>query len=240
LKLTLAAAPGGVLVQALAALGAGLADPLTVVVTWPGGQRVVAGSGEIREQFGGFELASAPGAFTQTHTAGAAALYQAALAWLAPAAGGALLDLYSGAGALALQATAGFAPVLAVEAAGPAVAAGRRAAAAAGVAVKFVRADARQAVARLAAAGERFPAVVANPPRTGLHRQIPAGLARLGVQRLAYISCDPGTLARDLGRLAACGFATMSVTPFDLFPQTAQVEALACLQGGRPGAPRGS
>ncbi|HKQ98791.1 MAG TPA: hypothetical protein VJV75_13015, partial [Candidatus Polarisedimenticolia bacterium] len=52
--------------------------------------------------------------------------------------------------------------------------------------------------------------------------------------RIVYVSCDPGTLARDLGALTAAGWRLLRITPFDLFPQTEHLEAVAVL-GGREG-----
>jgi 23S rRNA (uracil1939-C5)-methyltransferase len=70
--------------------------------------------------------------------------------------------------------------------------------------------------------------VVANPPRTGMDGRVAAALERLGPARLVYVSCDPATLARDLGRLP--GFRLGPVRAFDLFPQTAHVETVAVLE----------
>ncbi|UCD25775.1 MAG: class I SAM-dependent RNA methyltransferase [Gemmatimonadota bacterium] len=77
-------------------------------------------------------------------------------------------------------------------------------------------------------------AIVVNPPRAGVDSGVArfvenwAGVARAGVQRLAYVSCDPATLARDLGRMPSLHIR--SVTAFDLFPHTAHVETLALLE----------
>jgi 23S rRNA (uracil1939-C5)-methyltransferase len=70
--------------------------------------------------------------------------------------------------------------------------------------------------------------VIANPPRTGMDARVTEALARLGPSRLVYISCDPATLARDLGRLP--GFRLAGMRAFDLFPQTAHVETVALLE----------
>jgi 23S rRNA (uracil1939-C5)-methyltransferase len=70
--------------------------------------------------------------------------------------------------------------------------------------------------------------VIANPPRTGMDGRVTQALERLGPSRLVYISCDPATLARDLGRLP--GFRVARVRAFDLFPQTAHVETVAVLE----------
>ena len=71
--------------------------------------------------------------------------------------------------------------------------------------------------------------VIADPPRTGLGRGVAERLAALGAARIAMISCDPATLARDLAALVARGCVIDRITPFDLFPQTAHVEAVAWL-----------
>ena len=76
-------------------------------------------------------------------------------------------------------------------------------------------------------------AVIVNPPRAGLAKAVTARLNQWGAARpdarLAYVSCDPATLARDLMRLSA--FSLGPVTAYDLFPQTAHVEVLASLRG---------
>jgi 23S rRNA (uracil1939-C5)-methyltransferase len=79
--------------------------------------------------------------------------------------------------------------------------------------------------------------VLLDPPRTGA-RAVLAALSRLAPQRLLYISCHPGSLARDLGVLVhEQGFALAAAGVVDMFPHTAHVESLALLTaGGRRGA----
>jgi len=75
-------------------------------------------------------------------------------------------------------------------------------------------------------------AVVLNPPRTGLGSQVTQWLNRWSVksgERVAYVSCDPATLARDIARMPR--LAVTALTAYDLFPQTAHVETLALLEG---------
>lgn len=69
--------------------------------------------------------------------------------------------------------------------------------------------------------------VITNPPRTGMDERVTAALDTAAPSRIVYISCDPATLARDLGRLQ--GFRLRSALAFDLFPQTAHVETVAVL-----------
>jgi len=103
----------------------------------------------------------------------------------------------------------------------------RAAAAANGLAnARFVAGDAA-AQLRLV---ERADVVVLNPPRKGCDPPVLAEVARLGPRAVAYLSCDPDTLARDLAVLEARGFALRAVTPFDMLPHTPHVEALAVLE----------
>lgn len=79
-----------------------------------------------------------------------------------------------------------------------------------------------------AQAGERVAYV--NPPRSGLEPEVAATLAReLQPVRLAYLSCSAGTLARDLQVFANAGYAVRRIQPYDFFPLTHHVEALALL-----------
>jgi 23S rRNA (uracil1939-C5)-methyltransferase len=217
--------------EALARLIGEEGGPATVTLSRGSRHRILAGRGFIRECLLGLTVPVTPGAFVQTHTAGAEAIYSAALSWLEAGAPDSFLDLYSGAGILALKAARRCRGVVAVEASGGAVAAGRRAAAENRRQVRFAHGDALTVSRGLAASGRHFEAGVVNPPRAGLHRELPGVLGHLGLARLAYISCDPGTLARDLRRLVEIGYRVERVTPFDLFPQTAEIEVLARLQG---------
>ena len=61
---------------------------------------------------------------------------------------------------------------------------------------------------------------------SSLERRALDGLLAQGAARLAYISCDPATLARDAKRLAAGGYRLTRLTLFDLFPQTYHIESL--------------
>ncbi len=70
--------------------------------------------------------------------------------------------------------------------------------------------------------------VIVDPPRTGLERQVIDALLRDMPERIAYVSCDPATLARDLKLLVAT-YQPTSIQPFDFFPQTPHIETLAVL-----------
>jgi tRNA/tmRNA/rRNA uracil-C5-methylase (TrmA/RlmC/RlmD family) len=76
--------------------------------------------------------------------------------------------------------------------------------------------------------------VVADPPRAGLAREVIdyLGADGNGTDRFAYVSCDPATMARDIGLLAARGWALADLRAFDAFPMTHHVECVATLIAG--------
>jgi 23S rRNA (uracil1939-C5)-methyltransferase len=69
--------------------------------------------------------------------------------------------------------------------------------------------------------------VLVDPPRSGVERVALDGIRELAPQFVAYVSCDPATLARDASRLIAGGYRLIDVTPFDMFPQTYHIESIS-------------
>jgi tRNA/tmRNA/rRNA uracil-C5-methylase (TrmA/RlmC/RlmD family) len=78
-------------------------------------------------------------------------------------------------------------------------------------------------------ADPRSTTVIADPPATGLSVNVRRTLLEFPVATLIYVSCNPPTLARDLAELRE-RFEIVSVTPFDMFPQTAEIEVLVHLR----------
>ncbi len=74
--------------------------------------------------------------------------------------------------------------------------------------------------------------VVLDPPRAGAGREVVGQIARLATRKIAYVSCDPATLARDLGYFSERGWTLESLRAFDAFPMTQHVECLATLVKG--------
>jgi 23S rRNA (uracil1939-C5)-methyltransferase len=71
--------------------------------------------------------------------------------------------------------------------------------------------------------------VLLDPPRAGAESAVIKGIIDLRPAAIAYVSCDPATLARDLKKLMAGGYAIDSMAAFDLFPQTHHVETVVRL-----------
>ena len=72
--------------------------------------------------------------------------------------------------------------------------------------------------------------VLLDPPRAGLEKPVVDGILKMNPQLIAYVSCDPATLARDAGRLINGGYRLKAVTPFDLFPQTFHIESISVFE----------
>jgi 23S rRNA (uracil1939-C5)-methyltransferase len=175
--------------------------------------------------------------FTQAHYGLNRRLVARALRWLGLSPGERLLDLYAGAGNFSVPAASLCGDVVAVEASPWACEDGRANARGLGLHnLRHMEGDSAQAVEDLAAREEKMDAVLLDPPRTGA-LEVVSRLADLRPSRIAYLSCNLPTLARDLGVLAACGYRLTRVAGFDLFPQTYNLETLCLLEPSADGSP---
>lgn len=68
--------------------------------------------------------------------------------------------------------------------------------------------------------------IVVDPPRKGCDVKLLDAIGEAKPERVVYVSCDPGTLARDLKHLEGFGYKTMKVQPVDMFPNTKHVECV--------------
>lgn len=187
------------------------------------GVEVLAGKGHWKERLAGFSYAVSAPSFFQVNTAGAEELIRLVLAALEPDGTDRVLDLYAGAGTFTLPLAARAAEVVCVESASSAVRDLRRNLEANDSWAEVVGGDAAREIAGLG----RFDLVVVDPPRAGLDAAVIDALAVARPRAIAYVSCDPATLARDASRLREVGFTLTLATPVDLFPQTFHIETVA-------------
>jgi 23S rRNA (uracil1939-C5)-methyltransferase len=176
--------------------------------------------------FGATRVALPPGAFLQATEAGQATLIAAVTEAAGPA--GRIADLFSGCGTFALPLAAA-AEVHAAEADPTMISAlldGWRN----GTGLRRVTAEARDLFRRPLLADElsRFDAVVIDPPRAGAEAQT-AEIARSSVGRVAAVSCNPSTFARDARILVEAGFRINWIQVVDQFRWSGHVELAACL-----------
>jgi 23S rRNA (uracil1939-C5)-methyltransferase len=187
----------------------------------------------------GLRFEFAPTDFVQINAAVNAGLVSRAVSLLELTPASRVLDLYCGLGNLTLPLARHSARAVGIEGDAVLIARARHNAALNGVEnVEFIAADLTEALPEQAPwLRDGFTHVVLDPPRAGA-RDVMRTIARLVPERLLYISCHPGSLARDIGMLVHDhGFVLRSAGVLDMFPHTTHVESLAVLSpGGRQGA----
>jgi len=207
----------------------------------PSGRRLtpVRGRAFLSQRTAGRDWRVSAGAFWQVHPGAADALTAAVLAALGPRPGDAALDLYCGVGLFAGALAPAVGPdgsVTGIEEDAAAVRDARHnlrpwpwARVRKGDVAALLRRDGQPGAGP--GAGRAARLVVADPPRSGLAREVVEylGAAEHGAARFAYVSCDPATLARDIGLLLARGWALADLRAFDAFPMTHHVECVATL-----------
>ena len=191
------------------------------------------GAEALEENLMGLRFSISPQSFFQVNPDQTERLYAAALeaAGIRPGCALNVLDAYCGAGTITLAAARLGAHATGIEIVAPAIADARRNAQRNGLAdrARFICADAAKEIPRLLARGQRFDAAILDPPRKGADAALLDALAAAHIPTLAYVSCSPATLARDVKRLSASGYRLEYARPVDMFPWTGHVESVVSL-----------
>ena len=141
-----------------------------------------------------------------------------------------MFDLYCGAGTISLCLARKAAHVIGAEIVPEAIENARRNAERNGIEnAEFLCADAGAAAAALAQRGIRPDCIVVDPPRKGMQPEAVDAMVSMQPPRIVYVSCDPGTLARDVKLLTQRGYTLTQALAVDMFPQTPHVETVALL-----------
>ncbi|MFN0062792.1 MAG: class I SAM-dependent RNA methyltransferase [Myxococcaceae bacterium] len=171
-----------------------------------------------------------PDEFAQANEEGSDVLVEAVLEALRPGENQRVLELYSGHGLLTFPIAQRTMEIWAVESSHGALAQARRSAESATLKnVRFFEGDCPQWVKRFQKSGERFDALVLDPPRSGAP-DVAAWAKSLGARRVVYVACDAAALGRDTKRLTGEGFVPEALHILDLFPQTRHVEAVLAFE----------
>lgn len=190
------------------------------------GTEVLAGRGFWTERLGEHSMALSAPSFFQVNTPGAETLVELVLEALEVDGLDSVLDLYSGAGTFTLPLAERAQSVAAVEMAGSSVRDLRRNLEHEGLFADVIGGDVGRELKSLGTVDK----VVVDPPRSGLGETAVRGLVGCAPRAMAYVSCNPTTLARDAKALAASGYRLRKATPVDLFPQTYHVETVALFE----------
>ena len=173
-----------------------------------------------------------PRSFYQVNREQAQRLYAQALDFADLKKTDVALDLYCGTGTITLLLAQRCGRAVGVEVVEAAIADAKENARRNGIEnAEFYCADASEAAKRFADEGVTPDAVVVDPPRKGLAPEVVEAIAQMAPARVVYVSCDPGTLGRDLSRFAEKGYALKAAQAVDLFPRTPHVETVVLLSG---------
>jgi 23S rRNA (uracil1939-C5)-methyltransferase len=198
--------------------------PVSCVLLLADGETaVLMGEPYYREEVAGRAYRISAGSFFQANSGGAEALVSLVREFLSPAGDETLLDLYAGVGLFGLALAGEVGRVIAVE---------EEPGAAADLefnARELSNVDLRQGDVQEQLAGiqDSVQLLVLDPPRAGAGQGVLEEMVRLAPGRIAYVSADPASLARDARHLVAGGYRLERVQPVDLFPQTFHIGSVA-------------
>lgn len=192
--------------------------------------RTLYGSDTVEVTLSGLRFRLSPRSFFQVNPKQAETLYALAVEAAQLTGSETVIDLYCGTGAIGLLAADTAKAVVGVEVIPSAVEDAGNTAALAGIRnASFLCADAAEAAARFAAEGRKPDVLFVDPPRKGLAPEVIDSIAEMEPQRVVYVSCDPGTLARDLRLFAEKGYRAEKAVAVDMFPRTRHVETVVLM-----------
>jgi 23S rRNA (uracil1939-C5)-methyltransferase len=196
-------------------------------VIWGERFRTLGGRATILEQFGNLKLVFPAGVFSQANPFTARKLYESAYEMAALTGGETVLDLYCGVGPIALYLASAARQIWAIDDSEASITTARQNARRNGISnCRFVVGSVAEKVVETGRMLGHIELAVVNPPRKGIDAAAMKALLNLDVPRVIYVSCEPKSLARDLDRLVAAGYKIRRLQPFDMFPQTAEVETV--------------
>lgn len=193
--------------------------------------RVLTGSASYTDTLDGLSFEVSLPSFFQVNPIQTEVLYSLVAELAAAGPDDGILDAYSGAGTISLWLARRSRKVLGIEVVEAATLDARRNAALNGITgVDFVTGKVEDKLpGLLKSLGER-PLVILDPPRKGCEPSVLETVARAGVSRLVYVSCNPATLARDSALLRKSGFDLRALRPVDMFPHTHHLETVALFE----------
>jgi len=200
--------------------------PLSAIHQGPGGEIVLAGDDFTIIEVHGFPFVVSAGSFFQVNTPVAELIVDYLLDALPLAEHTVLLDVYCGVGLFSVFLAPRVKQIIGIES-DPSAAADFLYNLAGFDSVELYDVPAEDILPYL----EIFPDIILlDPPRAGLSKKVLDSVVSLQPDLIAYISCDPATLARDVSRLHNQGYQLQQSTPFDMFPQTYHIESVNIFQ----------
>ena len=188
---------------------------------------VLVGEGYIRDKIGAFTFQISANSFFQTNTTAALNLYQTVVDYAEITDNETVLDLYSGTGTIPIFLANRVRSVIGIEINESAVLDARRNCIDNRIDnCRFICGDIHKEIIKI---GPKPDVLIIDPPRAGMHKKVLPQVMDLAPEKIVYISCNPMTLARDVGRMND-HYELIEIQPVDMFPHTYHIEAVAKLQ----------
>ena len=186
----------------------------------------LSGEGYLKDRIGPFEFQVSANSFFQTNSLSTEKLYQKAVEYAELTGSEVVLDLYCGTGTIPIFISNMVSEIIGLEIAQSAVTDAENNCRANGVTnCRFVLGDIRKSLGTLKLKPDLL---IIDPPRAGMHKDVLTMVMKLAPKRIIYISCNPATLARDMGLMAEA-YEPLEIQPVDMFPHTYHIEIIAKL-----------
>lgn len=199
-------------------------------VIWGKNFRTLSGRDTILERIGDLKLVYPAGVFSQANPFTARRLYQRVYELAQLQGKERVVDLYCGVGPISLYLGAAAREVWGIDDSELAIITAKQNARRNGLGnCRFMAGDVAETLSQVAERLRGVDVLILNPPRKGVQPAAMERIQAIAVPRIIYVSCSPQSQARDLDRLIQGGYRLRSVQPFDMFPQTEEVETVALL-----------
>ena len=190
----------------------------------------IFGENYIVDNLCGLNFRISPNSFYQVNHSQAERLYTKAKEYASLSGEETLVDLYCGTGTIGLTMAKDCKRLVGVEIVPQAIMDAKLNAEINGITnAEFICGDATKCADKLKNEGIKPDVVVVDPPRKGLTPELIKTIKEMSPKRVVYVSCDPGTLARDLKLFEENKYSSQELTPFDLFPRTSHVESVVLM-----------
>ena len=191
--------------------------------------RCIFGKDYITDILCGKEFKILPGAFYQINHDQTEILYNIALEFADIKPGDTIFDFYCGIGTIGIILAKPGSNLVGVEISKAAAESAIFNAKLNNVNEKFICLDADEALDKINFSQYKPDVIILDPPRKGCGKDAVEKIARLGAEKIVYISCNPATLARDAAVFETLSYKVERVQGVDLFPRTGHVETVALM-----------
>ena len=193
-------------------------------------EHVIYGKGYIEDELCGKRFRISPRSFYQVNPVQTEILYGKALEYAGLTGKETVVDAYCGTGTIGMIASDKAAKIIGVELNADAVRDARNNAKANQIRnIQFYQNDAGKFLVEMAGQGAKVDVVLMDPPRSGSTEEFMNSVARIGPERIVYVSCNPETLVRDLKYFKKKGYRVSKGVGVDMFPFTEHVETVVLL-----------